>query len=194
MARVNQLPKPKQESGERPKADDFKTLDEYLEALSDWKIEQRLKEKAEREKSERERDTNEQDIRRAVASFSEKAEKVREEYEDFDEVVFESDYTVTPVMYQAIMTSDMSPKIAYYLGKNPNEATRIAGLPPPAQMREIGKIEAKLSAPAPTQPKPSGAPAPITPVSGGKGSDGSPSDSDDIKTWISKRNKQVRGK
>ena len=73
---------------------------------------------------------------------------------------------ISDVVALAIQASDIGPDVAYHLGKNPKEAARIAKMPPLLQAREIGKIEATLSAnpPQPT-PKPSNAPPPITPIS-----------------------------
>jgi hypothetical protein len=66
-------------------------------------------------------------------------------------------------MAATIQESDMGPDIAYYLGKNTAEADRIARLSPFLQAKELGKLEAKLAATV-TPPKPSAAPAPISPI------------------------------
>jgi hypothetical protein len=59
----------------------------------------------------------------------------------------------TVAMAASIMTTEDGPAIAYYLGKNPAEAKRIALIADPMlQLVEIGKISIKL-----TQPKPTGA-------------------------------------
>ena len=85
--------------------------------------------------------------------------------------------------------------VAYYLGKNPKEAERIVSLPTLSQVREIGKLEAKLLA-EPAKPKtPSKAPAPITPLTGAAPvTTDVPSENDEIGTWIKRRSKQVHGK
>lgn len=44
-----------------------------------------------------------------------------------------------------IAESDKGAEIAYWLGKNPHEATRINHLPPHMQGAEIARIEARLS-------------------------------------------------
>ena len=44
-----------------------------------------------------------------------------------------------------ISESDKAPEIAYYLAKNPNDALRIASLPPSKQGAEIARIEARVS-------------------------------------------------
>jgi hypothetical protein len=53
------------------------------------------------------------------------------------------------------------------LGKNPTEATRIAALSPVQQIKEIGKIESKITT---TTPKTTTTPNPPATVGGGGGS------------------------
>jgi len=84
---------------------------------------------------------------------------------DFDAEDFLESTTITPVMAEAILDSDLAPKVVKFLYKNPEEAERIAELSPARQAVEIGKLEAKLSA-APAPAKKSGAPAPISPMAG----------------------------
>ena len=57
---------------------------------------------------------------------------------------------------------DMGHDVAYYLGKHPVDAERLANLHPVAAAREIGRIEAKLL--QQTETATSAAPDPITPV------------------------------
>ena len=66
-------------------------------------------------------------------------------------------------MAETIKASDLGPDLAYWLGSNPKEADRISRLSPLLQAREIGKIEAKITA-EPVQKKTSTAPDPIRPV------------------------------
>jgi hypothetical protein len=66
-------------------------------------------------------------------------------------------------MADVIMASDTGPDVAYYLGTNPQEADRIASLPPFLQAKEIGRLETKLALDPPVK-RTSSAPAPITPI------------------------------
>jgi len=94
-------------------------------------------------------------------------EKGREKYADFNELVLHEDLKISPVMVEAILLTDNdkveAEDILYYLGKHPEESARIAKLSPLKAAGEIGKIEAKLSAPPPPK-KITQAPEPITPV------------------------------
>src|SRR5260221_12946246 len=72
-------------------------------------------------------------------------------------------------MAQSIARLDNGPAIAYHLGKNPKEAARIAALPNPMQLIEMGKLSATLA--APKSPEVSRTPKPIKPL-GSKASAG----------------------
>lgn len=112
-----------------------------------------------------------------------------EKYEDFEAVVT-GDVDITPVMRDTLFLMDNAADVAYYLGKNPSEARKIATLPPIRQAAEVGKIEAKLSQPKKVAKKPT-APDPVSPVGGSS----TPSDEiqpvEDFGSFLKKRNKQL---
>jgi hypothetical protein len=91
----------------------------------------------------------------------------------------------------AIMSSDNGEDVAYHLGKNLKEASRIASLDPLRQVLAIGALSAKLTLDPPKPKQPSKAPAPITPVSGKEVASEEISDKDEMKDFIRKRNKQL---
>jgi hypothetical protein len=98
-----------------------------------------------------------------MEAYAESEEKVRDKYDDFDQVARNPNVPITEVMAEAIYASDVGPEVAYYLGSNIKEAARISRLSPFMQAKEIGKIEAKLASDPPVK-KTSNAPAPISPV------------------------------
>jgi hypothetical protein len=98
-----------------------------------------------------------------LESYQEREEAARDKYTDFEQVAYNPKLSITNVMAETIQSSDIGPELAYYLGSNPKDAHRIAGLSPLSQAKEIGKIEAKLAAEPPMK-KTTSAPAPITPV------------------------------
>ena len=102
--------------------------------------------------------------RQLMDSWSDKAAKAFDKYDDFDEVVGELKPTSPAIV--AIMQADNAADIAYYLGKHTKEAQRIGSLDPVSQIREIGRLEAKLSLEPIPNKQPSKAPAPIKPISG----------------------------
>ena len=96
-------------------------------------------------------------------TFMQRAESTKQKHADFDEVINRPVFT--SALKDAVFEIDQGPEIAYFLGKNEAEAMRIGDLPTAQMMREIGKLEAKLSAEA-SRRSVSGAPEPITPVTG----------------------------
>jgi hypothetical protein len=80
----------------------------------------------------------------AVELFKERMAVARQKHSDFDEVTTQADLPVSEGMYQAIVGSELAGEIVYWLGKNPVECRRIAGLSRMSLIREIAKIERML--------------------------------------------------
>ena len=174
--------------GDAPQPGDFDSALDYADALADYKVNQKI---AARE-AEKYRTTIE-------TTYDTRAEKARDKYDDFDDVVLNPDLRITDAMADVIKESEVGPEVAYYLGTNPKEADRIANLSPLSQAREIGKLEAALSANPPAK-KVTSAPAPISPVRRGSSAHTvDPSDPRSVKAmsdaeWIKARNAQVAKK
>lgn len=104
--------------------------------------------------------------RQAGQEFNSKVRSLVEagsaKFADFAEVAMSPSVPLPPQVLQEVMECDAPADVVYWLGKNPEEAKRIAGLRPTAVAREMAKIEAKLAAP-PSPPEPSKAPAPPPP-------------------------------
>lgn len=81
------------------------------------------------------------------ATFQAKVEAAREQLPDFDSV-FNAGVPVTDTMAELIAESERAPQVAYWLGKNPHEAARIASLPAHRQGAELVRIEARVSPPS----------------------------------------------
>ena len=131
-----------------PSLDQFGTVDEYAEARAEQIIQ-----------------TRQQQARHSeiVSAYQDREEDAREKYEDFEQVAYNPNLTITTVMAQTIQASEIGPEVAYYLGANPKEADRISHLEPMIQAKEIGRIEAKLVTDPPVK-KSTSAPSPISPV------------------------------
>lgn len=159
-ARVGQQPRAgtDPEPGE-PRMEDYTDVKEFAKAYAKWETDKALTAREQAAKAE----TAKQEQTRVSAEWTEQVTKAAEKYEDFDEVVGDLKFGVTP-WGDAIMLSENGGDVAYYLGTHEKEAARIMALPPKKQFIEIGKISHRLSV-APEAPKrPSKAPAPITPV------------------------------
>ena len=172
-----------------PKLEQFTSVEDFSQAATKYGAEKAIKEYEEKQRSA----ANQQMQERIVNDWEEKEAKGEEKYEDFNKVVGKLDPRIP--MNVAIMQAENGEDVAHYLGKHQKEAERIIRLDPVSQIREIGKLEAKLLA-EPAKPKtPSKAPAPITPLTGAApiASD-LPSENDDTAAWIKKRQRQVHGK
>jgi len=160
-------PEPVVAATPKPVQDDFESYDDYVDALTDWKVEQKLAQFDKRIEQRAETD-------RASASqtaFEEKLAKGSERYEDFEEVAMGSSVPITQGMVEIMRGREDPVGIAYYLGKHIQEATRISRLTPLEAACAIGKIEAEVAAAEKAKPPPkpvTNAPPPIKPVSGGE--------------------------
>jgi len=146
----------------KPNRDEFDDDTDYFMAVSDYKY------KANRFQEEQERQKNavvESHQRNYQQHQLRAADFVSKNPDKGDYWAVAENNTITQYypseMKAAIVASGMSPQIAYHLGKNQAEAIRIANSPLPSL--EIGKLEAKLSSPAPAK-QVSMAPQAINPV------------------------------
>lgn len=137
---------------ELPSVDQFDSPEAYAEVLALRKAEELIYQ----------RDVQKQ---KAVIddTYAEREEEARNKYDDFEQVAYNPNLPITDAMAETIKTSDLGPDLAYWLGSNPKEATRISRLSPLMQAREIGKIEVKLST-APIQKRTTSAPTPVSPI------------------------------
>lgn len=153
----------------KPQLEKFESYEDYVEALTDWKLAQREAAAAEKAKA----DAEKQQRAELAKSWQARQDAVRAKYDDYDEVVGQ-EIPITGVMQQALLESDHGAELAYWLGSNPAEAEQIAKLGPVAAIKALAKIEDSLSggsAEPPAKPKrrASSAPEPISPV-GARGS------------------------
>jgi hypothetical protein len=175
----------------KPKESDFEVYSDYLEALSDWKVDVKLRQREIEQETRAQRESQKSAQEREAARQQELIEKGEEKYDDFEEVIKADRNEYSRAAYLAMLESDISAELLYHLASNPEEGKRIAALPAFAQAKEIGKLEDKLL--AKPQKQISKAPAPINPIGTGKASGNALSDDLPIEEWMRRRQKQVRG-
>lgn len=152
----NQVPKTEQPSDGKPKLDQFHDPEQYAEALSDWKLEQKQQEQAARQLADK---------------YREKESVIREVDPEYDDLIddFKDKYkhVNAPEINQFIADSDIGPDIFYHLAKNHELVDKILKLPAHKRLGELGKIEAKLEKPEKVEPnRVSKAPTPVSKTSG----------------------------
>ena len=144
-------PKPSTEG--RPSQTNYESVEEYEDALFDWRDAKR--------NSETLAKTQEEEKKEALSEFNKNAAKLRAEHEDFDEVI--NAPVFTDPMKDALFASENGPLVAYHIAKNREVADKIKTLPPERQIYEMGKLEERLILAQKTI-KTTAAPEPIDPV------------------------------
>jgi hypothetical protein len=191
-----QAPKPEPIPEAKPTLEQFgfddgkyqEALIAYAERRAEAKVEEKLKAYEEGQK-----------VKERQSSFQTRQADFAKSTEDYYEVAHNPAVPITANMAEDIAESEFGPQLAYYLGKNPDVARQIAALNPRAASRELGKIEARISAPKPA-PTPSKAPPPPPKIAATDStvsvkptdpdSDSSMSDAE----WFRAREKQIRRK
>lgn len=138
-----------QEADGKPSRAQYGDDEGYLDALTDWKLEQR------------DRANNQQRAQVEHQTLAKKTEAMYAEAEKqpgFDRDVF-NDLNLTRTIATALTESDIAPKLMVYMAANPDDVERIAKLSPVKQAAEIGKLEVRLSTATASK-----AATPITPV------------------------------
>ena len=149
-----------------PQPSQFSDAFEYAKALAEFSTEKALAERDRQVAMAREQEAQQ----RIIQSWAQKVQAAKAEMPDFDDLVASSDVVVNNAVRDAILESDVGPKILYHLAENNDLAKKIASLNPNAALREIGKLEAKFEKTEQTDPVVrSKAPAPIQPIRGGQG-------------------------
>jgi len=117
--------------------------------------------------------------------------------DDYQSVTRNPALPITGPMIEALQTTEAGPAVLYYLGKNPDVARNLAGMPPLDMARELGRIEAtKLSKPEKSTSK---TPPPPSKIKAGAASTriapNSPeSDKLSDKEWLSRERKRLAAK
>lgn len=145
-----------------PNLDAFNSYEEWVEATADYRAEKRFNElqKQSEERAAQETERKAQDQRRTA--YTQRVENIEDRYPDYHDVTAE--VPVTRAMADFMLGHDKGPDIAYYLGKNPDEAMRITKLSPVQQGYELARLEATMTTPASMARMTTKAPEPINPV------------------------------
>jgi hypothetical protein len=154
---------------QEPQPSQFSDAFEYAKALAEYSTEKALAERDRQVAQQREQEAQQ----KIIQSWAQKVQEAKADLPDFDDLVASSDVVVNNAVRDAILESDVGPKILYHLAENNDLAKKIASLSPNAALREIGKLEARFEVnPETKQTAPvvrSKAPAPIQPIRGGQG-------------------------
>lgn len=163
-SRQNQPSAPKVVDNGVPKIENFDNFDEYVAAKAEYIASKKIQETLSERDNARKAEYEAAERQKTADSWTKRLASATAELPDFEDVLASSDVPMSAPMQEAIMESDIGPRLAYYLAQNPEEAIQIAGMSPVAAIRTLGRIEERLTSQKPATPKV--APAPIKPVGG----------------------------
>jgi hypothetical protein len=169
------------------KPEQFETYEDYLVAKAETRAAARLQQELAQRATAAQQAAEQRQKASVVAQFQTRAEEARSRYEDFDLVVSDPTTPISPVMAEAILRANAGHEVAYYLGRNKQEAARIASLEPLAQAMEIARLEARVGG----QKRVSQAPPPPPRLSGSAAPAGDPSQARTYAEYVALRRAQT---
>lgn len=122
-----------------PKIENFSEYADYLEALTEYRVEQRFK--AQEQKAQKAE--IEKVAKQVEETWKTRLEAASKRYDDFEEIK-KTDLPLTLTARQIVMDSEVGPDMVYWMAKNPEKAIKIMESPPIIQAKELGKLEDKL--------------------------------------------------
>jgi len=166
-------PPPAGQRPQRPTEEQFEydaqkyqaALVRYEEELVDWRIAQRDAQTRAQQEAEAARRRQLEEAQTFQAKRDRTVTEGREKYPDFEELVFGLPANVMTADVAAdVFEAEHPADVAYYLGKNPEEAAKIAQMGARQRAIRIGAIDARIGQAAAR--KATGAPAPPPKFSG----------------------------
>lgn len=129
-----------------PVQSDFATLEEFQDAMVDFRVEQKVTEKF--TAKENEKNATDAVIERAN-SWQSRLDSARAAISDFNEVMDTAEIPVAPHVADLLFEHDLGANLAYHFAKNPDVLTKLNTMSPAKAAFELGKIGDKLEAAAP---------------------------------------------
>jgi len=162
-AKAPPKPEPTPEPG-KPQPDQYETYEQYVEALTDHKMEERIRKMAKEAQDRQRVDAHTKSVIERVDGFNERIKGEPELMERVDPRLLDLQptFTLPPGktpgpqndLAEEIVSSPMAPRLLMYLTENEGEVRRILALPNSREItRAIAHLEAKLEeGPAPIPP------------------------------------------
>jgi hypothetical protein len=132
---------------EAPKRADFKTDAEFEEAVFDW----RYKVRRAKEEYEAQQNAAQLEQKETLSNYQKSIAKFRDglEVDDWKETIDQAIPMWSGVQL-AIIRLENAPQVAYYLGKHPDVALKLAEMNELAAIMEVGRLADKLAGKRPT--------------------------------------------
>jgi hypothetical protein len=116
---------PPKKEAEEPKREAFESDEAYRNALIDWRVDQKLKDREAEETKQREKERQD----RIMSEASARIAKARELVPDFDEVVAGADDIIPSHIAAYMQESEMFAELGYHFAQHPEELRKLAELP-----------------------------------------------------------------
>lgn len=147
--------------GPEPTIEQFRTVEEFVAAHRDWARHEGYRQSQLEARQHAELEA----MRTATAALRSREDAAAAKYPDYEQTVAGIAEIVkqTPVLSQYVLHSELAPDVAYHLAKNPVVLSGLLQQDQFSMVRELTRLEAKLSAAPPPKPL-TNAPAPIKPV------------------------------
>src|ERR1700674_857931 len=165
-----------------PQPSQFSDVSEYGKALKDWTAENTRRE----DTAIRQAAQQAEEAKVIAKAWGERLTATKTELADYEEVLNASEVKVSDQVRDAIIKSEVGPKILYHLAQHPEVAEKIGEMTVGKALVYLGKLEAELGSAEKPQTKSaavaeiSKAPTPITPLKGGTAAVGILRGTDDV--------------
>jgi len=136
----NQAPIQAPVSNQKPSPDSYKDAFEYAEALAEWSAEQALA-KREQEIRQKEAEAKRETV---IKTWQQKLEATKAELPDYEVMVSSSSMSVNDTVRDAIVESDVGPRILYELASNDELAEKLSNMTTASALKLIGKLEVQF--------------------------------------------------
>lgn len=167
-----------------PNESDFDDYGQYLKAIAQHGVRVELI----KERATRELDAQQRSRQELEESYSQWVDAGEDKFEGFGDIAAHVGSKITPHMGDAIRDSEYSHELVQYFHDHPKEMTRLSQLSPTAAVREIVKLEGRVS--QPPQITDTKAPVVTAPV-GGKETPGAKIGDMDYKDYKITRERQL---
>lgn len=139
--RAKSAPAQEEKAPQKPDRQNFATESEYIDAMIQYGVDQRLREKAEEDA----RNAAQRSQQQLIETAKGRIQKAMELVPDYADVTGAVDMEVPPAVAGYMQKSEMFAELGYHLAKNPDILVSLAKLQPDEQLVKIGKIESTLT-------------------------------------------------
>jgi hypothetical protein len=130
----------------KPQRKDFKSDEEFVDGMTDWKLDKRDFEKEHGAKVKAAIDTRQSKVKKFTESGKALEKELNLEEGSFDLVVEDKDFGLWESSREAILDSEFGPQIAYEIASDDDEKAKFSKMTAVQQLTYIGRREARLEA------------------------------------------------